>query len=184
MKFDELSLKGSFLITPTPFEDSRGFFTRWFCNKEFEENNLETSFVQCNHSGTTGKGSIRGMHFQYPPDSEVKLIKCISGRIFDVIIDLRKQSPTFLNWTGVELSSEMKNMIYVPKGFAHGFQTLTEEAEIIYMVSSFYTKNAEGGVRFDDPSVKIEWPLAVNKISEKDQAIPLIVPEHFNGLTI
>lgn len=182
MRFTETILKGSYLIVPDLFEDHRGFFSRWFCSTEFRELGLTTEFVQCNHSGTAGKGSIRGMHFQLPPHAEVKLVKCVAGKIFDVIIDLRKGSPTFLKWFGTELSTENKTMLYIPKGFAHGFQTLSEDAEIIYMVSSTYKKEAESGVRYNDPMIGIEWPLPLLKISEKDQHIPMLDSQSFKGI--
>jgi dTDP-4-dehydrorhamnose 3,5-epimerase len=184
MIFEELHLKGAFSIKPTSFEDHRGFFARWFCEGEFSKNGLNTKFVQCNHSGTTGAGSLRGMHFQYAPDAEVKMIKCIVGKIFDVIVDLRKDSPTFLQWVGVELSETNKEMLYVPKGFAHGFQSLTERSEIIYMVSDFYNRGSEGGVRFDDKAIGIKWPLAPDKISDKDLAIPLLDIQNFEGVRL
>lgn len=174
MIFNPLSLNGAYTIDVQPFQDNRGFFTRTFCENEFAEYNLVQHFVQANHSGTHGKGVIRGMHFQYPPFGETKLIKCVQGAIFDVIIDVRKNSPTYLQWYGAELSSENKRMMYVPVGFAHGFQTLTEYSEITYMVSNFYSRENEGGVKFDDPRVKIQWPLPVSLVSDKDMKIPLI----------
>ncbi len=174
MIFNSLILKGAFTIDVQPNEDNRGFFTRTFCEKEFAEHNLVQHFVQANHSGTHGKGVIRGMHFQHSPYSEVKLVKCVQGAIFDVIVDVRKDSPTFLQWFGTELTSENKRMMYVPAGFAHGFQSLSDYSEITYMVSTFYNKESEGGVKFDDAAVGIEWPLPVSLISDKDQAIPLI----------
>lgn len=122
--------------------------------------------------------------FQMPPFSEVKLVKCIVGSIFDVIVDVRKDSSTFLNWYGVILSAEVKNMLYIPKGFAHGFQTLTEESEIVYMVSEFYSKEHENGIRYDDESVSIKWPLERTKISDKDLAIPLINKSSFSGIEV
>ncbi len=184
MIFEETNLKGAFQINPEPFEDNRGFFARWFCEKEFSQRGLESVFLQCNQSGTSGLGSIRGMHFQMPPFSEVKLVKCIVGSIYDVIVDVRKDSPTFLKWYGVKLSAKTRNMLYIPKGFAHGFQTLEEESEIIYMVSSVYSKNHENGIRYDDQAVKIDWPLERNKISEKDLAIQSIDRSNFTGIEL
>jgi dTDP-4-dehydrorhamnose 3,5-epimerase len=181
MRFTETILKDSYLIVPDLFEDHRGFFSRWYCNHEFGERGLTTGFVQCNHSGTTGKGSIRGMHFQLPPHAEVKLVKCVAGKIFDVIIDIRQGSPTFLKWFGTELSAENKTMLYIPKGFAHGFQTLTEEAEIFYMMSAFYRKEAEGCIHYKDPLVNIQWPLTVINISGKDDSTSFI-NETFAGI--
>jgi len=174
MIFNPLYLKGAFTIDVQPFQDSRGFFTRTFCEKEFVGNGLVQHFVQANHSGTHGKGVIRGMHFQHDPFCEVKLVKCVQGGIFDVIIDVRAGSPTFLQWFGAEISAENKRMMYVPAGFAHGFQSLSDYSEITYMVSAFYNKESERGIRYDDTAVKIEWPLPVSLVSDKDQAIPLI----------
>ena len=174
MIFNPSPLVGAYTIDVTPFQDNRGFFTRFFCEKEFAEHNLVQHFVQANHSGTNGKGVIRGMHFQHSPFCEVKLVKCVQGAIFDVIVDVRKDSPTFLKWFGAELSAENKRMMYVPAGFAHGFQSLTDYSEITYMVSNFYSKESESGIRFNDEIVGINWPLPVSLVSEKDQAIPLV----------
>ncbi len=174
MKYTKLDLDGAFLIDVEPFTDARGFFTRTFCKKEFAEHNLEQNFVQSNHSGTNGLGVVRGMHFQHPPYGEVKLIKCVQGKIFDVIVDVRKDSPTYLKWFGAELSAENKRMMYVPKGFAHGFQTLTEYSEIVYLVSEFYNKESEGGIHHLDPSVNIKWPLPVSLVSDKDKSIKFV----------
>lgn len=174
MKFNKTSLEGAYTIIPEPFIDNRGFFLRSFCIEEFAQQGLSNTFLQINHSGTKGKGSIRGMHFQFPPYAEVKVVKCTKGAIFDVIIDLRKNSSTFLQWESFELSEENKHMVYIPQGFAHGFQTLTDDAEIIYLVSQVYNKASEGGIRFDDPAVGIKWKLPVATISEKDVSIPYI----------
>ena len=181
MIFNALPLAGAFTIDVQPFQDNRGFFTRIFCEKEFKEHELVQHFVQANHSGTHGKGVIRGMHFQHSPFCEVKLVKCIQGAIFDVIVDVRKDSPTFLQWFGAELSSENKRMMYVPAGFAHGFQSLTENSEITYLVSEFYNKESESGIRYNDETVNIQWPLPVSLLSEKDQIIPL-VSDSFNAV--
>ncbi len=183
MKFTELKLKGAYHIEIEPFKDERGFFTRTFCENEFAQHNLKQHFVQANHSGTFGKGIIRGMHFQRPPHAEVKVLKCIKGSIFDVIVDCRKNSPTFLQWVGIELSAEKKNMMYVPEGFAHGFQSLEEETEITYLVGAFYNKQSEGGIHHADPKVGIEWKLPVLLTSEKDAAIPFI-DENFEAIEI
>ena len=174
MIFKELNLKGAFLITPEPYTDNRGFFLRSFCSNEFAQQGLENTFIQMNHSGTKTVGSIRGMHFQYPPYSEIKVVKCIKGAIFDVLIDLRKDSPTFLQWQAVELNVENMQSVYIPEGFAHGFQTLTDDAEIIYLVSNVYNKESEGGIRFDDPAIAIKWKVPVTIMSEKDLGIPYI----------
>ena len=183
MIFNPLSLHGAFTIDVQPFQDNRGFFTRTFCEREFAEHKLEQHFVQANHSGSPGKGVIRGMHFQHAPFCEVKLVKCIAGAIFDVIVDIRAGSPTFLQWVGVELSAENKRMMYVPKGFAHGFQSLSEYSEITYMVSAFYNKEMEGGLKYDDPAINIEWPLPVSLVSDKDLNI-LLLDVDFKGIKI
>ena len=174
MIFNPLILAGAFTIDVQPFPDSRGFFTRTFCENEFAQHNLVQHFVQSNHSGTRGKGVIRGMHFQHMPFCEEKLVKCVQGAIFDVIVDVRKNSPTFLQWYGAELTAENKRMMYVPEGVAHGFQSLTDYSEITYMVSNFYNKESEGGIKYNDPGVNIEWPLPVSLVSDKDMKIPLI----------
>lgn len=127
-----------------------------------------------NHSFTRAAGSIRGMHFQYPPHTEVKLVRCIAGAVLDVIVDLRKDSPTFLQWFGCELSAENKKLIYIPDGFAHGFQTLTDNAELLYQHSTIYQPGAEGGLRYNDERLKIDWPLESTVISERDKNHPLI----------
>lgn len=183
MIFNQLPLKGAYLIEVQPFQDNRGFFTRTFCEKEFASQGLVQHYVQANHSGTQGKGVVRGMHFQYPPFTETKLIKCIQGAIFDVIIDVRKGSPTFLQWYGAELSSENKKMMYVPTGFAHGFQSLSDYSEITYMVSNFYSRENEGGINYHDPMVKISWPLSISLVSEKDKNLPFI-DNSFKAVTI
>ncbi len=183
MIFNSLDLKGAFTIDVQPFQDNRGFFTRTFCEKEFAEHKLVKHFVQANHSGTQGVGVIRGMHFQHAPFCEVKLVKCVQGSIFDVIVDVRAGSPTFLQWFGAELSAENKRMMYVPAGFAHGFQTLSDYSEITYMVSEFYNKESEGGVKYDDSQVNIKWPLPVSLVSDKDMKIPLI-SESFTGVIL
>jgi len=183
MIFNPANLAGAFTIEVQPFQDNRGFFTRTFCEREFAEHNLVQHFVQANHSGSHGKGVIRGMHFQYPPFSEVKVVKCVQGAIFDVIVDVRAGSATFLKWFGAELTAENRRMMYVPAGFAHGIQTLTDYSEITYMVSNFYNKESEGGVRYDDPQVNIEWPLPVSLVSDKDLKIAL-VDSLFKGVVL
>jgi len=171
----ETPLQGAFIIEPNAFVDHRGFFARIFCVDELKEYGLACTIVQANHSKSIGIGTIRGLHYQRPPHAETKIIKCIKGRIFDVIVDVRKNSPTFLKWFGAELTAENKKMVYVPEGFAHGFQALEEEVEIIYLVTNFYSPDAEQGVHFNDPKIKIKWPITQKIItSEKDQKIPCI----------
>jgi dTDP-4-dehydrorhamnose 3,5-epimerase len=183
MKFTESNLKGSFIIDPELNKDERGWFARTYCKNEFQQIGHSKEWVQINHSFTAKKGTIRGMHFQFPPYSEIKMLRCISGVVFDVIVDIRKESPTFLNWVGLELSAENKKMLFIPEGFAHGFQTLTDNAELIYHHSSFYVPGHEGGLRFDDKRLNIKWPCPVTEISERDSHHPHLT-EEFNGINI
>ncbi len=182
MIFSETPLKGSFLISLIPFSDDRGWFARTYCKEEFEKIGYQKEWVQLNHSFTARKGSIRGMHFQLPPFQEIKLVRCIAGAVNDVIIDIRKNSPTFLKWFGAELSAANKQMIYIPEGFAHGFQALTDNCELIYHHSSFYTQGAESGIRYDDELVNINWRLPVTDISQKDMSHPYL-DKDFTGIT-
>ena len=181
MKFTETQLKGSYVIDLNPFTDSRGWFARTYCKNEFLAIGHTKEWVQMNHSATFVKGSIRGMHYQLPPFSEIKLVRCISGKVFDVIVDLRAGSPTFLQWFGVELSAKNKKMLYIPEGFAHGFQTLTKDCELIYHHSAFYKPNVEGGLRFDDARIGIEWKLPVTEMSERDRG-HVYLDEGFKGI--
>lgn len=152
--------------------DDRGLFKRQYCEREFAAAGLNTRWVQANHSATLGRGSIRGMHFQRPPAVEAKLVSCPAGRAFDVVVDLRRGSATFLQWAAVEIDEAVS--LYVPEGCAHGFQVLTDEAHLIYQHSAFYSPEAECGVRFDDPAIGIEWPLQIGTISDRDRSFPLI----------
>lgn len=181
MIFTQTSLPGVYIIDLQPVSDSRGWFARTFCKKEFEEIGHLKEWVQLNHSFTNKKGTIRGMHYQMPPYSEIKLIRCIAGAVLDVVIDLRKGSATFLQWISVELDPANKKMIYIPEGLAHGFQTLTDNSELLYHHSAFYTPGSEGGIRFDDPIIDVQWPLPVTDISERDLSHPLL-DESFNGI--
>jgi dTDP-4-dehydrorhamnose 3,5-epimerase len=169
MIFRETILKDSFLIDLDIFEDERGWFGRTFCKNEFEKIGHTKEWVQLNHSFTKQKGALRGMHFQIPPFSEIKMVRCIAGAVYDVIVDLRKDSSTFLQSFGVELSASNKKMIYIPEGFAHGFQTLSDDCELIYHHSQFYEPNVESGLKYDDPKLNIHWPLVVKNISVRDQ---------------
>lgn len=182
MKFSETTLKGSYVIDLSLFTDNRGGFARTFCKKEFEQIGHSKEFVQFNHSYNTAKGTVRGMHYQVPPYQEIKLISCVKGAVHDVIIDVRKNSPTFLQHISVELSEENKRMIYIPEGFAHGFQTLTDHAELIYHHSQYYTPNADAGLNCSDPELGISWPLEISVISEKDKTIPYLITQSFKGI--
>lgn len=168
MKFTQTPLKDSYLISMEPIADERGFFSRFFCENEFSEHNLNTHWVQINNSLSIEKGTLRGLHFQYPPSVEVKLVRCIKGSIWDVIVDIRKSSNTFGNWFGAVLDENNRTMMYVPKGFAHGFISLESNSEILYLVSEFYNKENEETILWNDPTIAIKWPIIPNIISEKD----------------
>lgn len=169
MKFIETNLKGNYLIDLELKEDSRGFFARYFCKDEFQKNGLNTNWVQINNSYSKDKGTLRGLHYQRSPNAEVKLIRCLQGSIWDVVVDLRENSKTFGKWFGSELSSKNRTMMYVPTGFANGFISLTENTEILYLVSSYYAPQSEGSLIWKDPDVKIEWPIDPTIISDKDK---------------
>jgi dTDP-4-dehydrorhamnose 3,5-epimerase len=181
MIFTETALKGSYIIDLNTFTDERGWFGRTYCKKEFAAIGHTKEWVQLNHSFTKHKGTIRGMHFQLPPFKEIKLVRCIAGAVYDVIVDLRKESETFLRSYGVELSAQNKKMIYIPEGFAHGFQALSDDCELLYHHSEFYTPGAEGGIKYNDPKVNIEWPMPVTHISERDTHHPLL-DDNFKGI--
>jgi len=168
MIFKETNLKGSFIIETQPRLDDRGSFERSFCANEFKEHHLKFNMVQSNLSKSLHKHTLRGMHFQKNGAEEAKLVRCIKGRIWDVIIDIRPNSETYCKHFGVELSENHNQMLYVPEGFAHGFITLVEHCEVFYQVSNFYTPNAESGIRWNDPLFKINWPTQSPIISEKD----------------
>lgn len=181
MIFQPLKLKGAYLIDLQKREDTRGFFARYYCAEEFANHGLNTQWLQMNNSLSKKKGTLRGLHFQYPPHAEIKLIRCIRGAIWDVIVDIRKKSTTYGKWFGIELNEENRSMIYVPKGFAHGFQSLCDEAELFYMHSERYAPNADGGINPLDPELDIAWPLDISEISERDLKHPN-VSEIFNGI--
>tara|TARA_B110000027_G_C16122043_1_gene303694 strand:+ start:1141 stop:1665 length:525 start_codon:yes stop_codon:yes gene_type:complete len=174
MKFLETKLKGAFIIELEKHSDDRGFFARSFCKKEFSNFGLNNDIVQINNSLSKHKGTLRGMHYQVFPKQEDKIIRCIKGAIYDVIIDLRKESETFLEWFGMELSEENKKSLYVPKGFAHGYITLVDNSELFYLTTEYYSADCERGIRWDDPKFNINWPIAVTEISEKDKVHPFI----------
>lgn len=174
MKFIETKLKGAYIIEPERLEDERGFFARTFCQKEFEANGLNTRLVQCSISYNKRKGTLRGMHYQTAPMAEAKLVRCTRGAIYDVIVDLRPDSPTYCQWFAEELNAENSKMVYIPEGFAHGFQTLKDDTEVFYQMSEFYSPEHAQGVRWDDPAFGIGWHLNKKIISEKDKNYPLI----------
>jgi dTDP-4-dehydrorhamnose 3,5-epimerase len=172
MIFTETRLKGAYLVDLAPHHDERGFFSRSWCQREFTEHGLNPALVQCDVSFNHKKGTIRGMHLQVAPFEETKLVRCTQGSILDVIIDLRADSDTFLQWIGVDLTAVNRRALYVPVGFAHGFQTLSDDVEVLYLMSEFYSPECSRGYRWNDPAFAIEWPLPVSVISEKDAAIP------------
>lgn len=172
MRFTPTELKDAYVIDIEQRADERGFFARTWCQNEFAQHGLVATIAQANMSYNHKRGTLRGMHFQRAPHAEVKIIRCTRGAIYDVIIDLRPDSPTYKRWIGVELTARNYRMLYVPEGFGHGFQTLEDETEVAYNVSQFYTPGAEGGVRYNDPAFGIAWPLPVSVISEKDAAWP------------
>jgi dTDP-4-dehydrorhamnose 3,5-epimerase len=172
MRFAETDLPGAFVIELERREDERGFFARAWCEQEFADHGLEKRVSQSNLAYNRKAGTLRGMHYQAPPHAEVKLVRCTRGAVYDVIADLRPESRTYLHWIGVELSADNRTAIYVPEGFAHGYQTLTDDAETYYQVSVPYAPSAERGVRWDDPALAIDWPLPDPILSEKDAAWP------------
>jgi dTDP-4-dehydrorhamnose 3,5-epimerase len=172
MKFEETDLPGAFLVSLEKIEDERGYFARSWCANEFDDQGLESRLAQCNVSFNRTKGTLRGMHYQIPPFAETKLVRCTRGALFDVIIDLRPESATFTRWLGIELTPDNGMMVYVPAGFAHGFQTLMDRTEVFYQMSEFYSPTHGRGVRWDDPMFGIEWPLDVKVISERDRRYP------------
>ena len=169
MEIQQLPLAGTYQITLSPIGDSRGFFMRTFDVKAFNHYGLNKVWVQENHSRSSRKGILRGLHFQFPPYCETKLVRCIRGSVRDVFVDLRQDSPTFGKWDSIDLSEDNKKMVYIPRGFAHGFCTLSENSEVLYKVDNYYAPNHEGGLRWNDPQLNIEWPLENPILSEKDQ---------------
>jgi dTDP-4-dehydrorhamnose 3,5-epimerase len=178
MLFHETPLQGAFLIDLEKRGDERGFFARFFCEKEFAAKGLVDRFVQVNNSLSAKKGTLRGIHYQLAPHEEVKLVRCIKGELYDVIVDLRPDSPTFKKWFGAELSEENRRMMYVPKGFGHAFITLREDTEALYLVSDYYAPSSERGLRYNDPEFNIAWPIEPVVISDKDLNHPLFDPDY------
>jgi dTDP-4-dehydrorhamnose 3,5-epimerase len=170
VKFTETDITGAFLIDLEPRIDERGFFSRYFCANEFSDRNLNANWVQINNSMTLLKGTVRGLHMQVEPHAEVKLVRCIQGAAWDVIVDLRIDSPTFGKWFGTEINAVNRTMVYVPKGFAHGFATLTDNCELLYLVSAFYHPESERSILWNDKDIAIEWPIEVKYVSEKDRS--------------
>jgi len=172
MIFTETKFKGAFIIEPERLEDERGFFARTFCRKEFEAHGLNPRLVQCDISFNKTRGTLRGMHYQVAPHEEAKVVICIREAIYDVIIDLRPDSPTYCQWFAVELSAENYKMLYVPEGFAHGFQTLGDNTAVFYLMSEFYHPECAKGIRWNDHFFRFEWPIAALIESTKDRSYP------------
>lgn len=174
MNFTPAPLNGVFIIEPVPLRDNMGWFERTYCANEFAVIGHHKPWLQINHSFTTAAGTVRGMHYQLPPFAEIKLLRCIAGAVFDVVVDIRQGSPSFLQWFGLELSAANQKMLYIPEGFAHGFQALQPATELIYHHSEVYTPGAEGGLRYNDPMLNIEWPVPVSLVSDRDSQHPLL----------
>jgi dTDP-4-dehydrorhamnose 3,5-epimerase len=174
MKFVETNLQGLYIIQLKLLKDERGFFARTFCKEEFSKIGFKKEFVQFNHSYNRFKGTIRGMHYQNPPFGETKLIRCVKGSVFDVIVDFRKNSPTYLKSFGIELTELNMACVLIPEGFAHGFQTLEDDTSLIYHHTNFYNPDSEGGIRYDDPKLNIQWPLNPINVSPKDITYQLL----------
>lgn len=171
------------VIETVPHVDARGAFGRLYCEKELSRIIGQRHIVQINHSRTAAVGAVRGLHFQYPPHAEMKLVRCLKGRVWDVAIDLRKMSPTFLRWHAQELTPANTRMMVIPEGFAHGFQVIEPDSELLYLHTAFYTPGAEGGLRYDDPELGISWPLKVTDLSERDASHP-IIDSNFQGMNL
>ncbi len=180
MIFTETRLKGAFVVEVKKIEDDRGFFGRAWCQNEFTEHGIDATIRQINTSYTINKGTIRGMHYQIEPYKEAKFIRCTKGSIYDVIIDLRPGSPTFMEWIGHELSEDNYRMVFVPGNFAHGFVTLKDHCEVYYPVTEFYTPGSERGIRYNDPAFNIKWPVDIEVVSEKDMNHPHFDANTFN----
>lgn len=175
-------IKGLYIIEPNTFTDERGSFARLYCQEELEEI-TNITIKQINHSITKEKGTVRGLHFQYEPNAEVKMLRCIKGAVFDVVVDIRKDSPTFLRTYSVELTQENQKMIFIPKGFAHGFQTLEDDTQLLYLHSDTYTPSNEGGLNVNDPLLEIKWPLKIKNLSTRDQEHKFLTSS-FEGIEI
>jgi dTDP-4-dehydrorhamnose 3,5-epimerase len=174
MKFTETSLPGVYLIDIEPIGDSRGFFSRFWCSKEFAAQDLPFEVAQINVSHNAEAGTLRGLHYQREPSAEAKVVACMRGRVFDVAVDVRPESETYLKWYGTVLDDEKRQMLYIPEGFAHGYQTLENDTGLLYLVSEFYAPDAETGLRYDDPAIGINWPRPVASISDKDNGWDLL----------
>ena len=176
MKFTRVPISGAYLIDPEPHGDERGFFARMLCVDELAAHGLNMQIMQVNISYSAKAGTLRGLHYQMPPHSEAKIVRCTRGAIFDVMVDLRSASDTYRQWFGAELSADNRRLAYIPEGCAHGFLTLTDDTEVMYPVTARYAPESENGIRYDDPALAIEWPTPVRVVSEKDQSWPFLAP--------
>jgi dTDP-4-dehydrorhamnose 3,5-epimerase len=172
MQFTETEIRGAFILDAEQIADERGFFARSWARDEFEAHGLNPHLAQCNLSYNHRKGTVRGMHWQAAPHAETKLVRCTQGGIYDVVVDLRADSPTYLRWIGAELTAENRRALYIPEGCGHGFQTLADATEVLYMITEYYTPAAARGMRWNDPAITVTWPLAVTVISERDAQYP------------
>jgi dTDP-4-dehydrorhamnose 3,5-epimerase len=179
----ETGIPGLWITETKAFADNRGAFSRLFCSRELQKIIGQRKIVQINHSTTRGVGVVRGLHFQKPPHAETKIVRCLKGRVFDVAVDLRKDSPTFLRWTAVELTPKNKLALVMTEGFAHGFQVLEEDSELLYLHTEFYTPDAEGAVRFDEPRIGVNWPLPPTDLSARDLSHPYLNKD-FKGIVL
>jgi dTDP-4-dehydrorhamnose 3,5-epimerase len=184
MRFVSTKLEGAWIVEPDPYEDNRGLFARTFCAHEFRDYGLVDTFVQCNTSWNLLKGTLRGLHYQLAPSCEAKLVRCTAGSLWDAMVDLRPESPTYLQHVGVELSARNRRALYIPERFAHGFQTLEDGTEVFYQMSEFYVPKLSTGIRFDDPKLEIKWPLPVASISDRDQNWTLLNELPVPSLTV
>jgi dTDP-4-dehydrorhamnose 3,5-epimerase len=174
MKITETSLKGVYTIDLEPIGDSRGYFSRFWCREELDVQELGFEIAQINSSYNVEAGTVRGLHYQRDPHAEAKVVSCMSGRVFDVAVDARPHSPTYLEWFGIELSENTNRQLYIPPGFAHGYQALEGDTRLLYVVSEFYAPDSEAGLRYDDPAIGISWPHQVTSVSDKDANWPLV----------
>lgn len=174
MKATETNLQGVYILEPQVFGDARGWFMESWSQRKMEEAGIRAEFLQDNQSFSAQKGTLRGLHYQLNPMCQAKLLRCTRGKIFDVAVDIRKGSPTYAQWTGVELSAENKKQFFIPRGFAHGFVTLTDDVEVQYKADNYYAPDCDGNIRWDDPEIGIKWPIAPVILSEKDKNAPLL----------
>ncbi len=182
--FQPTALSGLFVAQRQVLADSRGKFSRMYCLDELRQVGFERNITQINYSCTSSKGTIRGLHFQYPPHAEAKIVSCLQGEVFDVAVDLRQDSPTFLQWHGEILSADNDKSLCIPEGFAHGFQTLTDNCELLYLHTSPYQPDFEGGLNIQDPQVSIDWPLPIMELSQRDRTHPFIQESKFTGVSL